>query len=211
MKTRALIVALATASGMALAAPAAAQETGTFTLTQNGTEVASEAFTRSDDVLETEMTIPGQALIVTEATVTEGAVVDRLEIRVMPPGSPDADPLQSTAAQFANDSVHVEEPIGSEPMSQPAVRGTVPFLNPSPAHLEQILRRARALGGNNVTVQVWVPAQGPGQVVAGQVAFHDDDTATLSLGSVAFELETDDVGRLLGGAVPSQGLTIERQ
>jgi hypothetical protein len=210
MKTRALVVALA-AAGTALAAPVAAQETGTFTLTQNGTEVASEAFTRSDDMLRTEMTIPGQALIVTEATLAEDAIVDRLEIRVHPPNSPDADPLQSTAAEFANDSVRVEEPIGSEAIGQPAVRGTVPFLNPSPSHLEQMLRRARALGGSNVTVQIWVPSQGPGQVVPAQVAFNDNGTATLTLGSVAFELETDDEGRLLGGEVPSQGLTIERQ
>lgn len=212
MKIRALAPVIAVACGMALAAfsPAAAQESGTFTLIQNGQEMATEEFTRTGDMLETQLSVTGQALILTEGTLDDNGMVDRMEIRVLPPESPDAEPLQTIAAEFANDSVHVEQPIGTPTAGQPAVAGTVPFLNPSPAHLEQILRRARALGGNQVTVQIWVPSQGAGQVVPAQIAF-DDDTATLTLGAVAFELETDDEGRVLGGQVASQGLVIERR
>ncbi len=210
MKTRALVVALAMA-GTALAAPAAAQESGTFTLSQNGTEVASEEFTRTGDVLETAMTIPGRALIQSEATLADDAAVARIEIRVFPPGQPDAPPLQTTAAEFGDDSVHVEQPIGTDMGGQPAPLGTVPFLNPSPAHLEQMLMRALAQGGGEQTVEIWMPAQGAGQVAPAQVAFGEEGTATITLGTVSFEIETDDEGRLLGAEVPSQGLVIERQ
>ena len=212
MKTRALVAALAAASGMALATgPAAAQESGTFVLTQNGEEIATEEFTRTDDMLETEMTVPGRAVIATDATLADDGIVERLEIRVFPPDAPEADPVQTTAAEFRSDSVFVEQPIGTSAAAQPAVLGTVPFMNPSPSHLEQMLRRARALGGSNVTVQIWIPTQAAGQVAPAQVAFNDDGSATLSLGSVVFELETDEEGRVLGGEVPSQGLVIERQ
>ena len=212
MKTRALLVALAAASGMALATgPAAAQESGTFVLTQNGNEIATEEFTRTGDTLDTEMTVPGRAVIETNATLAGDATVERLEIRVFPPASPEADPLQTTAAEFRSDSVFVEQPIGTATAAQPAVLGTVPFMNPSPSHLEQMLRRARALGGSNVTVQVWIPTQGAGQVAPAQIAFNDDGSATLSLGSVVFELQTDEDGRVLGGEAPAQGLVIERQ
>lgn len=213
MKTRALVAALATAGGMALAAgPTAAQESGTFVLTQNGNEIATEEFTRTDDMLEAEMTVPGRAVIATEATLAGDGIVERLEVRVLPAGSPEADPIQTTAAEFRSDSVFVEQPIGTSAAAQPAGLGTVPFMNPSPSHLEQILRRARALGGSNVTVQVWIlPSQGAGQVADAQVAFGDDGAAALSLGSVTFELQTDEEGRLLGGEVPAQGLVIERQ
>ena len=212
MNTRALVAALAAAGGMALATgPATAQESGTFVLTQNGNEVATEEFTRTDDTLETAMAVPGRALIETDATLAGDGIVERLEIRVLPPGSPEAEPLQTTAAEFRSDSVFVEQPIGTSAAAQPAVLGTVPFMNPSPSHIEQMLRRARALGGSNVTVQIWIPTEGAGQVAPAQIAFNDDGSATLSLGSVIFELQTDEEGRVLSGEVPSQGLVIERQ
>lgn len=213
MKTPALAPALAVVSGMALAAagsPAAAQESGTFTLTQNGNQVAAEEFTRTGDRLETELEVTGQGVFVTDASLGEDAKVDRVELRIMPPDNPDADPLQTVAAEFASDSVTVEQPIGTAVGTQAAVDGTVPFLNPSPSYMEQILRRARALGGSQVTVQIWVPRQGAGQVVQAHVEF-GDGAATLTLGTAAIELDTDDEGRVLGGEVPGQGLIIERQ
>lgn len=215
METRARVTALTVAAVLSLALadlPTAAQETGTFTLTQNGNQVATEAFTRTSDHLKTQLTVPGQALILTDATLTEDAMVSRLEIRVLPPGSgPDGDPIQTTAASFGPDSVHVEQPIGTAAGGLPAVRGTVPYLNPSPSHMEQIIRRARALGGKDVAVQVWAAGRGVGQVVEAQVAFHDDGGATLSMGGTPIELELDAQGRLIHGEVASQNLVIERQ
>ena len=214
MKTRVLAPVLAVAGGLALAGvstPVSAQTTGSFTLTQNGNEVATEEFTRTDDQLETQLEVTGQALIMTTATLADDATINRLELRILPPGTPDADPLQSIGAEFGSDSVHVEMPIGTKTAAGPAVAGTVPYVDPSPSYMEQILRRAQALGGSNVTVQVWVPGQGAGQVVPAQVAFGDDSTATLAIGNVTFEFELDDEGGITRGELPAQGLVIERQ
>lgn len=214
MKTRALAPVLAVAGGLAMAAfstPAAAQSSGTFTLTQNGNQVATEEFTRTDDRLETQLEVTGQALITTTATLADDASIDRLELRILPPAAPDADPLQSIGAEFGSDSVHVEMPIGTAAGAGPATAGTVPYVDPSPSYLEQIIRRARAIGGSEATVQVWIPAQGAGQVVPAQVAFGEDSTATLSIGNVTFEFDLGDEGGIARGEVPAQGLVIERQ
>ncbi len=215
MKTRALAPVLAVAGGLvmtAMSTPAAAQSSGTFTLTQNGNEIATEEYTRTDDRLETQLEVTGQALITTTAALADDASVDRLELRILPPATPDADPLQSIAAEFGSDSVHVEMPIGTAAGAGPATAGTVPYVDPSPSYMEQILRRARALGGAEATVQVWVPSQGAGQVIPAQVAFGDDDsTATLSIGTVTFQFDLDDEGGITRGEVPAQGLVIEQQ
>lgn len=210
---RSALAALAVAGSFALAgslAPAAAQDTGTFTLTQNGNQIATESFTRTADRLETQLDVTGQGIMASTSTLGADATVSRVELRVLPPGDPDADPLQSTAADFQGDSVHFEEPIGTEMGSVAASEGTVPYLNPSPSYMEQIVRRARAMGGSEVTVQIWIPGPGGGQVVPAQVAFADAGT-TLTLGQATVEIETDDEGRLLSAEVPAQSLVIERQ
>ena len=211
MTRRALLAATALAAALGTAAPAAAQESGTFVLIQNGTEIARESFTRSDGTLATQLEIPDQGVVDTEAVIGAEATVDRMEIRALPAGDPDAEPLQSTAAEFRGDSIFVEQPIGTDVAATAAPSGTIPYLNPSPSYMEQILRRARAVGGSEVTVQIWVPGQGAGQTVPAQVAFSGDGSATLTLGTAAIQLQTDETGRVLAGEVPAQGLVIERR
>lgn len=203
---------LAACTALALAAPvaASAQESGRFTLTQGETLVATEAFTRSADALDTELEVVGQARMVTHAALRDDATISRVEIRVFAPGQDEAGPTQTSAAEFGDGVVRLEQPIGT-PAAEPSevAEGAVPYLNPSPSYMEQILRRARALGGGSPTVQVWVPGPGGGQVVPAQVTF-SGAAATLGLGAVAIEIETDDAGRILAASVPSQGLEIVR-
>lgn len=212
MNDRALASALVAACSLTLAVamPATAQESGTFTLVQGGNQVATETFTRSGDQLETELRVTGQGIIATDAVLGTDGTVERVELRILPVGDPDADPLQSTAADFQNDSIHVEQPIGTATASSAATGGTVPYVNPSPSYMEQILRRARALGGSEVTVQIWTPGQGAGDVGPAHVAF-DGESAILTLGEATIELETDAEGRVLKAEVPDQGLVIERE
>lgn len=205
---------LAVAVGLVLAsagtAPAVAQDTGRFVLTQDGDQIATETFTRVEGQLETRMDVSDQGVMESVSTLNPDATVSRIELRVLPADSPDAEPLQTIAADFQADSVHYEQPIGTEVGATAAPEGTIPYLNPSPAYMEQILRRARAVGGTEVTVQVWVPGPGGGQVMPAEVAFGEEG-ATLVLGPATVEIETDEAGRLLGAEVPAQSLVIERQ
>lgn len=205
---------LATAAALLLAAAATASaqepETGTFTLTQNGTVIATETFTRSATLLETELTVVNQATLQTRGTLRPDGTISRLAVRVFGPGGVTGEPVQTSAVSFTDGLATFEQPIG-EPAGEPKEvgAGVVPYVNPSPAFMEQILRRARVLGGDTVGLSVWTPAPGGGQVIGAVVAFAGD-AGTLSMGGVAVEITTDAAGRLLSARVPAQSLVVER-
>jgi hypothetical protein len=85
----------------------------------------------------------------------------------------------------------------------------VPFVNPSPSLMEQIVRRGRAIGGGTAEVPIFVGGGGPANVTA-IVTFSAPDSARLDLGGVEVLLRVDAAGAILGGSVPTQRLTIER-
>ena len=206
-----LATAAALLLGLASAASAQAPETGTFTLIQNGTVIATETFTRSPTLLETELEIVNQATLQARGTLRPDATISRLAVRVFGPGGITGEPVQTSAVNFADGRATFEQPIG-EPAGEPkdVGEGVVPYVNPSPSFMEQILRRARTVGGDTVGLSVWTPAPGGGQVIGAVVAF-DGDGGTLSMGGVAVEITTDAAGRLLSARVPAQSLLVERK
>ena len=203
---------LAAALLLAAATAAAAQdvETGTFTLTQHGAVIATEAFTRSAALLETRLDVVNQATLQTRGTLRPDASLSRLAVRVYGPGGVTGEPVQTSAVTFADGFATFEQPIG-QPAGEPkeVEPGVVPYVNPSPSFLEQILRRARVLGRDTVAVPVWTPGPGGGRIIGAVVAF-DGPSGTLSMAGVAIEVTTDAVGRLLSARVPVQSLVIER-
>jgi len=86
-------------------------------------------------------------------------------------------------------------------------RGTVPFSNLSGLTLELVLRRARAVGTDTVTVPLFV---GSGRTVPVVVTRAGPDSAVLAIGAVSIHTRTDGEGRLLGAVVPSQGVYFDR-
>lgn len=93
------------------------------------------------------------------------------------------------------------------PRTIPFTRGAVPFVNLSGHTLELILRRARASRGDTVVVPLLLPT---GQSIPLRVTFVAKDSAVISVGGVDIRARTDAAGRLLGGAVPMQGVIFER-
>lgn len=205
---RAAIILLAAATAAAGQQPSG---TGTYTLVQNGIIIATESFERADDRLQARLEILNQATLRIDATLRPDATIGRLEVEVFGPGPVAGEPIQSSAVVFDDGTATFEQPIGT-PAGQPSdVRpGALPFVNPSPSFMEQILRRARAMGGAPATVPIWVPTPTGGQVSDAVVAF-EDGAATITFGGVRIEAATDDAGRLLAARVPSQGLVIERR
>jgi hypothetical protein len=49
-----------------------------------------------------------------------------------------------------------------------------------------------------------------GQTVRGKVTPVGSDSVTVSIGAVEFRLRVDQEGRLLGGGIPAQNLSVER-
>ncbi len=202
-----------------LASPVAlrAQDDAGFTLTRAGHDtIASEQFTRDS------MTLAGTLL-----RAGAGGARERLHYKVTlaPDGSaplveltawrgddPEGAPArQNTRVIFKDDSVAVDEANGWNGVNTvlfQSAYGAVPYLNLSSAFLELATRRARATGQDSVAVPFF--NLGGGQTVTGVVRRVGTDSATVQIGAVIFRLAIDRVGRILGGGVPAQQLTIAR-
>ena len=86
-------------------------------------------------------------------------------------------------------------------------RGTVHFVNVSGLTLELVLRRARVVGTDSVTVPLLV---GPGRTLPALVTRAGPDSAVITLAGVSIRARTDVVGRFLGAVIPSQGAYVDR-
>ncbi|HEX8244267.1 MAG TPA: hypothetical protein VF541_12240, partial [Longimicrobium sp.] len=190
-----------------------AAERGAFVLRVGGDTIAVERFARTPSGVDGELGVKGSARVVYTAQTAPDAGVTAIDVRVWPLTAPDtAPPMQRVTLVFAGDSA-VATVAGSGAAAGLVVhgaRGAIPVVvNPSAVLMEQILMRARALGGrDSATVPVIVP--GSAQTAAARVRWLGADSAVLSLGGVEARIRTDARGRLLGAAVPSQQLTIER-
>lgn len=192
------------------AAQEAEAETGTFTLLQGDAAIATETFYRTAERLETTLEIANQATLVSRADLAPDATIRRLEIEVHGPDGAEGEPIETSAATFAAEGVTLEQPIGNvlnqEP--QPVEEGAIPYVNPSPSYMEQVVRRARALGGDEVRVGIWMPGQPLAETAV--VSFSDGE-ATLDLAGIVIQVTTDDDGRLLSATIPAQGVSIIRE
>lgn len=196
----------------AAARPAAtAQTSGTYVLIRGGDTIATERFTRTDQRLEANLVIPGQVRVNLVAGLNPDASVSRLELRTYPVGAPDTAATQVSIAEFRADSVFLQgtREGGTTADRRPLmVSGVVPFVNPSPSLMEQIIRRARKMGGETAEVPVFASSAG-GSTITANVHFAGNE-AHLNLGGVQVTFQVDASGAVLGGSVPAQELTIQR-
>ncbi|HLQ21964.1 MAG TPA: hypothetical protein VK132_02095 [Gemmatimonadales bacterium] len=153
-------------------------------------------------VLAPDATVP-----LVEVNVREGADTGLVRSRV----------AQRTRVIFRDDSVSVDDVTGHGMQTRilPTQAGAVPYLNLSFGLLEQAVRRAGVLGRDSVKVAFFNlsgnPSQGGGATVVGTISRVGADSVALDLGSVEFRLRVDPAGRLIGGGIPAQRLSFERQ
>ena len=204
--------AAAAAAPARVAAPASPAE-GRFLLVQGVNPIATEDFRRTAGGFEADLQPSGgQPGLSYQARVTPQALIDSMTIEMATPTG-GTQRLVLTLEQ-SGDSALVHYVQGE---ADSAVRRTVGtragaifYLNPSPSIMEQIVRRARTLGGDSVGVPLFMPV-GPGSTAVASVTFPHPDSAVTSVGNVAIRMRIDEEGRLLGGVVPAQQLTIERE
>ena len=103
-----------------------------------------------------------------------------------------------------------DEPLHSTRVGMP--KGTLPLLGTSVAFLEQLLRRARAVGGDSVTIPVMqVGAQASLDVFT--VIQNGPDSVVLVAAdgnqAMGLHLAVDGQGRILGGVIPVSGSRIQ--
>ena len=194
------------------AAPASPAQ-GRFLLIQGGSPIATEDFRRSSGGFEAELQPSGgQPGLSYQARVNAQGLIDSLTVALETPGgepqrlvlmlerSGDSSLVRYT--QWEGDSA-VRRSVGTR-------RNAMFYLNPSPSIMEQIVRRARAVGGDSVTIPLFMP-MGAGSTAVAAVTFPHADSAVTSVAGVAVRMRVDGEGRLLGAVVPAQGLTIERE
>jgi uncharacterized protein len=137
------------------------------------------------------------------ATVAAEGLVTRLEEHFVP-GAGDT-VVQSQTIVFAGDSIILDR---NGVVTRTGGRaGALPYINPSPTFMEQILLRARSLGGSSATVPLFLPGAPP---VPAAVAWIGSDSATVTVGGATLRFAVDARGHVLGGSMPAQGLKIIR-
>ncbi|HEX9940331.1 MAG TPA: hypothetical protein VGB15_24570 [Longimicrobium sp.] len=188
--------------GRSPAAPV--EDAGTFAFVANGDTTVVEEYRRAAGVLQGEIRprVPGGFGRAAYRAELDGELVRRIELSVWPPGAPAGSaPVRRWIATFAGDSV-VEETRSGGPtdVRRTAVPpGTLPLFGPSMALQEQIVRRARAIGGSAPTVEVPVHSLATnGPAVRATVEWIGRDSATLRHGGSAMRLRIDADGRILG-------------
>jgi hypothetical protein len=192
--------------------PAPAVEEAVFTVRQGGTEILTERTRRTADRLDGGFALPNGARVEYQAHLRPDASVARLDLRQWEPGSAaGAQPALTSTGTFEGGTAQMSQTRGgqTETAQRDAPERLVVFINPSPALLEQVILRARAMGGERVEVPVWVPSGG-GQSVSATVAFDGPEAATVTMGDTQLMARMDARGRLLSASVPAQGVTFER-
>lgn len=197
----------------AVPAPAAAQtpDRGEWVIRRGGDTIATETYTRTPQRLQAELAMRMPTLRQrADAELAADATVPRMGFSVLPGRAGEAEPVASGSVAFRGDSalVEVRGPTAAPMQRFAPGRGALPYVNLSVALLEQAVRRARALGGGPASIPML--NLGGGNTFAATVSFPSADSAVVGIGPVQLRFAADASGRLLGGCVPSQGITMER-
>jgi hypothetical protein len=193
-----------------------AQDGGRFAITRGSDTMAVERYSREDVQLTGDIvrvaTASARERLYYRATLADNQSAPLIEVSAWRAEDPEGSPArQNTRVIFKGDSVAVDEVSrwsGGVTQVFATAPAAVPYLNLSTALLELATQRAAQAHGDSLTVPFF--NLGGGQTLAGMVRRLGIDSVALQIGSVEFRLRVDSSGRILGGSVPSQGLTITR-
>lgn len=197
--------------------PAQDPDSASFTVVRLGDTVAVERYVLEPYALTGSLTRvasrDARERLRYRATLLDDGSAPLLELSVWRADDPEQMPArQTTRVIFRDDSVAVDEVdrlTGLRTMIFPTAVGAVPYLNLSTAFLERATRRAAASGRDSLDLPFF--NLGGGQTLTGTVRRLGPDSAVVRLGAVEFRFRTDPEGRILGGALPKQGLLISRE
>lgn len=206
MNWRCLSSALAVTLPAILAAQQPTPERASFYLLRHGDTLFDERSARTPTELTGELRDrQGGGRIAYTAALIDAALVSRIDMRTYRAGGDTAGARASFV--IGGDSL-VAQIGGAEPVHLPSVTGALAIVNPSVAFMEQMVRRARSLGRDSVSLVVFV--LGAPQPIAAVVRRVGADSVQLDYASVSVHLAVSADGRVLGGAVPAQDITITR-
>jgi uncharacterized protein len=191
-------------------AAAQATQQGAFIIMTGADTFAVENFTRTAARLDGEITGRATGRLLYSATLGVGGVIQELWLRAWMPGAAPTDaPMQEARLVLDVDSVigEISSTAGSRTERLATTAGAVLYANPSFALMEQVVMRARAIGGPRVDVPIFL-AQG-GQTLAAAVTWARPDSVLIVLGTEMHAALAPD-GSIRSAAVPAQRLTVTR-
>jgi hypothetical protein len=207
----ALLVPAAVAAQASAAAPPRGTERGAFVVLRAADTVAIERFVRAPtargDSTAADLAVRGGPRA-RHTFVDSAGLVPRYTTEGFAPGAaPAAPPAGRATLRFTADTVFAEVAPGGA--QRVAVRpGTLPWLNPSFVLVEQLVRRARALGGTRAEVPM-VNVAGAAQFAA-RVEALGGDSVLVRFPDVEMRVAVDRAGRVTGARVPAQNVTVKR-
>jgi uncharacterized protein len=180
-----------------------------FVLRSGVDTVSVERFTRTHDRLQgtllfksmgtrvTYRLLLGPDATVRFATIERGRAGDSVS----------AAPERRDIFAFQSDSVTSSlTPGGLQRL--PSRQGAILYVNPSMAMIEQVICRARALGGDSVRVDLFTAAGG--KTIESHVIRRGADSVVVELGGIAMRLAVNAAGDITGGTIPAQRIVILR-
>lgn len=205
-------LALVACAGLVHGTPVSAahgEARGAFVVTTSSDTISLERFEWTGDKLVGALVsrLNGQRIDYALTLGPDGRV-RHMDSAVRPASAdPASEPLQSATLDWAADSVIAEvSPGGMQRLKTRA--GSTPYLNPSIAMLELLVRCARASTPPLDSVPVFAVAGG--RTVMASVRRVNADSVVVRLGAAEFRLRLARGGELVSGGVPAQGVTIHR-
>jgi pimeloyl-ACP methyl ester carboxylesterase len=200
--------------GWLLLVPAVAAAQGTepytFRMVLGQDTIVSEVVLRTATRLEVDMVVkPSGARFHYGMSLTPDGRVPAMTNAFYRLAQGDTVPFQSAELEFHGDSVRAAISGNVSRVEQLATQaGAVPYINPSAAMLEQVLRRARAMDHAVDTVPIF--AVSGGQTMPVEVTWVGKDSAVMELATVEMRAAVAPDGGLLGLAVPAQDARVLR-
>lgn len=180
-----------------------------FVLRMGVDTLAVENVVRGPDRLQVDLTGASIGRVRIDATLGSAATIRSLAFQAWRAGgSLSGEPSASGMLSVRQDPAIAEfESPGGSPRRFDTRPGAIPHVNPSFAIVEQIVLRARALGGDSVDIPVLLQS---GQTVPASVRSAQGEAVRVRLGGVDLNATVDAAGRLLAAAVDAQNLKVER-
>ena len=181
-------------------------ERASFYLLLRGDTIFEERSARTPTALSGEFAdrMRGARVSYTAALASTG-LVTRIDMRTYRAAGDTA----GEKASFVIDGDSVIARIGSAaPVHLPGASGALAIVNPAVAFLEQMVLRARTFRTDSAALFVFV--LGAPQPIAAVVRRISPDSVQLDYASASIHLAVSPEGRVLGGVVPAQGVTIAR-
>jgi pimeloyl-ACP methyl ester carboxylesterase len=191
--------------------PRESAERAAFIMTVGADTLGVETFSRTPQTLTGEIVGRQIGRFHYTASLTPEALVSRWEMSAwLPNAAASAPPMQVADIVFRGDSVIATLTAGGATQTQrfQTEPGALPTYPTSIALLEQTVRRAHVIGGDHVEIPLFALAGGT--TIRAAVARLGPDSVTIAVGGAQVRLRVDDEGRVLGGTIPAQNLTITR-